>query len=1030
VPTAEVSLPALKTSSAGASRSGRADDAPARPLAGCVCALSALPDSRSATLRLADAVLLLRAVPSPLVVSAVAALMEERRVAIVAASPTFLARSVLAIVSMLHPFEWPHVLVPALTREMLPVLCAPCPFLVGVTPAMVEEAASTWLPMDDVVFIHLDPPYNPGVRPTDPETGDPARRLPRRSRTKLFRRLAKLVSRISSLQLPPGHTIVDHVIPSRVIPSDAENRAEDSSKAGEEEISQRTIQAVGSAIAFPQTAASFNPVASSRSALSDTVQVDPARRGNDRLVDAAVADAPLVSVSRSEPELRRFAAKPPRRAVDDLAFESRSTDGACAVTIKPSEDYVQVTTSAMASTSGTKKELSTVSYLGRPVAASMTAAVHPAASPIEDSSGDSSGHRRLPPFSSGPVRRVRSVPISGAYEGRVSLVSQASAMYQADDVPISVVLHRIMSKFFASIMASKHCPVDDIGALDPEFPLASAHKVSQVSGVSSNGIVPQVFSRRELEHRAFLSVFKNTQMYMQWVDAAAPSLPDISFGVQLGEPVSSRLLLKGSTLRDAAGRMRAIRRSGVQPPATADQTAPKAILRPSVAHIAQSRGKFAVASDSDEVDHEAGGREHWGREEPSALTDFCEGDEKAEGNPGRGHDDTVGSGASASDEGLTRFVVSIEMESTESRVNENKTRVGVNDRSSVEHCHSGFDHDSKDGEKVPYACFENAPEPSGNAQSRTARWLANAMGPREGSKTAPCEQELLEDHGKNNLSSVWPSFASATLRKRVIGNVAGVVRFPPRARVAFPKEKGTEERSTRDGGQDPSNYDVPTLSDGAVSRPELSGLTSGTDCEVANESPEPFEPPQRGPIPCRAEMDYSESSFHDPEFERDMAEASLEYGQVGWTWANPFQKRGKSRRSRHRISRQARNAAVARAMMGNEVADEGIISRPMDASKGDEDVLNVPSETSDVDEFESEIEIGEESDSQGVGSFVPQVIPCAEFDDFEMLQDRDLTLSNRKLQRRSMRLIARRSQREVGEKYADKKNVQSAGSTA
>lgn len=67
-----------------------------------------------------------------------AALLHERRVAIVASKPSRLSACVQAANATLFPMSWQHIFIPILPKHLVDYLLAPMPFLIGV-PASVME---------------------------------------------------------------------------------------------------------------------------------------------------------------------------------------------------------------------------------------------------------------------------------------------------------------------------------------------------------------------------------------------------------------------------------------------------------------------------------------------------------------------------------------------------------------------------------------------------------------------------------------------------------------------------------------------------------------------------------------------------------------------------------------------------------------------------------------------------------------------------------------------------------------------------
>ena len=67
-----------------------------------------------------------------------AALLHERRVAIVATKPSRLSACVQAANATLFPMSWQHIFIPILPKHLVDYLLAPMPFLIGVPRSVME----------------------------------------------------------------------------------------------------------------------------------------------------------------------------------------------------------------------------------------------------------------------------------------------------------------------------------------------------------------------------------------------------------------------------------------------------------------------------------------------------------------------------------------------------------------------------------------------------------------------------------------------------------------------------------------------------------------------------------------------------------------------------------------------------------------------------------------------------------------------------------------------------------------------------
>lgn len=67
-----------------------------------------------------------------------AALLNERRIAVVASKPSRLSATVQAANATLFPMSWQHIFIPILPEHLIDYLLAPMPFLVGVPRSVME----------------------------------------------------------------------------------------------------------------------------------------------------------------------------------------------------------------------------------------------------------------------------------------------------------------------------------------------------------------------------------------------------------------------------------------------------------------------------------------------------------------------------------------------------------------------------------------------------------------------------------------------------------------------------------------------------------------------------------------------------------------------------------------------------------------------------------------------------------------------------------------------------------------------------
>ncbi|KAL0902272.1 hypothetical protein ABMA27_000179 [Loxostege sticticalis] len=83
-----------------------------------------------------------------------AALLHERRVAIVATKPSRLSACVQAANTTLFPMSWQHIFIPILPKHLVDYLLAPMPFLIGVPRCVMEVVRMSEI--GDVVIVDVD----------------------------------------------------------------------------------------------------------------------------------------------------------------------------------------------------------------------------------------------------------------------------------------------------------------------------------------------------------------------------------------------------------------------------------------------------------------------------------------------------------------------------------------------------------------------------------------------------------------------------------------------------------------------------------------------------------------------------------------------------------------------------------------------------------------------------------------------------------------------------------------------------------
>eukprot|EP00013_Stygamoeba_regulata_P017654 CAMPEP_0177675270 /NCGR_PEP_ID=MMETSP0447-20121125/27092_1 /TAXON_ID=0 /ORGANISM="Stygamoeba regulata, Strain BSH-02190019" /LENGTH=1012 /DNA_ID=CAMNT_0019183607 /DNA_START=82 /DNA_END=3116 /DNA_ORIENTATION=- len=95
------------------------------------------------------------------------ALMAERRVIFLAKQVSVLSSCVQAAMALLYPFHWQHVFIPVLPKELMTILCAPMPYVVGMLTSLVPEMSNYVGAMEAALIVDLDGDCFPQELPQD-----------------------------------------------------------------------------------------------------------------------------------------------------------------------------------------------------------------------------------------------------------------------------------------------------------------------------------------------------------------------------------------------------------------------------------------------------------------------------------------------------------------------------------------------------------------------------------------------------------------------------------------------------------------------------------------------------------------------------------------------------------------------------------------------------------------------------------------------------------------------------------------------
>ena len=83
-------------------------------------------------------------------------LVLERKIALVSKHKSLLMQACAALLTFLFPLQWSHTFIPILPGEMIDVLDAPLPFLVGLEEETLQEYEIMENPIGDLTIVHLD----------------------------------------------------------------------------------------------------------------------------------------------------------------------------------------------------------------------------------------------------------------------------------------------------------------------------------------------------------------------------------------------------------------------------------------------------------------------------------------------------------------------------------------------------------------------------------------------------------------------------------------------------------------------------------------------------------------------------------------------------------------------------------------------------------------------------------------------------------------------------------------------------------
>ncbi|GAB6022826.1 DENN MADD domain containing [Chamberlinius hualienensis] len=79
----------------------------------------------------------------------------ERRVLFCASQPETLTETIHSLVSLLHPFQWPHTFIPILPNKLLEVVASPTPYIIGILSHSRQQLDNISVD-DDAIMVDLD----------------------------------------------------------------------------------------------------------------------------------------------------------------------------------------------------------------------------------------------------------------------------------------------------------------------------------------------------------------------------------------------------------------------------------------------------------------------------------------------------------------------------------------------------------------------------------------------------------------------------------------------------------------------------------------------------------------------------------------------------------------------------------------------------------------------------------------------------------------------------------------------------------
>ncbi|KAJ6240721.1 denn domain-containing [Anaeramoeba flamelloides] len=101
-----------------------------------------------------DSDLLFMLLDSSAIVCLVASVLFEKKIIFTSKSLHTLTNCIQATVALIHPFSWPHILIPVVPFSLLPTVNAPVPYILGLHSSLLVHLEE--MELEDLVFCDLD----------------------------------------------------------------------------------------------------------------------------------------------------------------------------------------------------------------------------------------------------------------------------------------------------------------------------------------------------------------------------------------------------------------------------------------------------------------------------------------------------------------------------------------------------------------------------------------------------------------------------------------------------------------------------------------------------------------------------------------------------------------------------------------------------------------------------------------------------------------------------------------------------------